>query len=77
MENSVININPNILGGEPVFMGTRVPIKAMFDYLEAGDTLEVFLDDFDSVTKEQTLALMTIARKVLMQSLPVPHEDIV
>ena len=45
MEHSIVNRDPDILGGTPVFIGTRVPIKAIFDYLEAGDSLEEFLDD--------------------------------
>jgi uncharacterized protein (DUF433 family) len=49
MDEKVINIDPDILGGTPVFFGTRVPIKNLFDYLETGDSIEVFLEDFDGV----------------------------
>jgi uncharacterized protein (DUF433 family) len=48
----------NILGGEPVFKGTRVPVKSLFDHLEAGDSIEVFLDGFPSVKREQVIALL-------------------
>ncbi len=56
----IINRDPDILGGTPVFTGTRVPVKALFDYLEAGDSLDEFLDDFPSVQREQALALLRL-----------------
>ena len=56
MARPIINQNPEILGGTPVFMGMKVPVKALFDYHEAGDNLNEFLDDFPSVRKEQALA---------------------
>lgn len=52
MENQLIITDPEILSGMPVFKGTRVPVKNLIDYLEAGDSLEDFLDDFPSVTQE-------------------------
>ena len=52
MEGRVINIDPEILGGTPVFDGTRVPIKNLFDYLETGDSIEVFLEDFEGYTPD-------------------------
>lgn len=57
--------DPEILSGEPVFAGTRVPVKALTDYLEAGDTLDVFLDDFPSVTREQAIQFLELAREAL------------
>ena len=57
-ENEVIHSDPEILAGEPVFVGTRVPLKNLFDYLEAGDSLEVFLDEFPDVTREQAVAAL-------------------
>ena len=66
MTRTIINRDPEILGGTPVFMGTRVPVKAIFDYLEAGDNLDEFLDDFPSVREEQALALLeTNGRRIL------------
>ena len=65
MTQSIINRDPDILGGTPVFKGTRVPVKAIFDYLEAGDSLEEFLDDFPSVKREQAVGLLEIARESL------------
>jgi uncharacterized protein (DUF433 family) len=50
--------DPKILGGTPVFKGTRVPVKSLFDHLKAGDSIEVFLDGFPSVKREQVLAVL-------------------
>lgn len=61
----LIHRDPEILGGTPVFLGTRVPVKSLFDYLEAGDSLEVFLDAFPSVTREQAIAALELAREVI------------
>jgi uncharacterized protein (DUF433 family) len=55
---SVYHSDPEILGGTPVFKGTRVPVKSLFDHLKAGDSIEVFLDGFPSVTREQVLAVL-------------------
>ncbi|MEQ8810305.1 MAG: DUF433 domain-containing protein [Imperialibacter sp.] len=65
METDVINIDPEILGGKPVFTGTRVPIETLFDHLESGISLNDFLDDFPSVTKEQAVKLLEMAGKVV------------
>lgn len=62
---SVVQSDPNILGGTPVFAGTRVPIKNLLDYLAAGDTLEKFLDHFPTVSREQAVAALEIARDLL------------
>jgi uncharacterized protein (DUF433 family) len=55
---SVVESSPNILGGTPVFRGTRVPVTTLFDYLAAGDPLERFLDHFPTVKREQAVALL-------------------
>jgi uncharacterized protein (DUF433 family) len=65
MNRSVINSDPEIQGGVPVFLGTRVPVKNLFDYLEAGDSLEDFLRSFPSVSKEQAIAALELAREAL------------
>ncbi|MFD2569637.1 DUF433 domain-containing protein [Spirosoma soli] len=57
----LINIDPEIMGGTPVFRGTRVPVKTLFDHLEEGDSIEVFLDDFPGVTREQAVTLLEMA----------------
>jgi uncharacterized protein (DUF433 family) len=61
----IVHRDPEILGGTPVFFGTRVPVKTLFDYLEAGDSLEVFLDEFPSVSREQAVAALQLAREVI------------
>jgi len=61
----IISIDPEILGGQPVFKGTRVPIESLFDHLEAGVSLDEFLNDFPTVTKEQAIATLEIANKFL------------
>ena len=61
----VVHRDPEILGGTPVFIGTRVPVRTLFDYLEAGDSLEVFLEEFPSVTREQAVAALELAREVV------------
>jgi uncharacterized protein (DUF433 family) len=61
----VININQDILSGQPVFTGTRVPVESLFDHLEAGVTLDDFLEDFPSVSKEQAVALLDVANKIV------------
>ena len=64
---SVINIDPEILGGMPVFYGTRVPIKNLFDYLEAGHSIEVFIDEFPSVKRKQVISVLAIAERLLQE----------
>ena len=64
-QNLVVHRDPEILGGTPVFVGTRVPLKILFDYLEAGDSLEIFLDEFPSVTRAQAVAALELAREAL------------
>ena len=58
----VIHSDPEILGGVPVFVGTRVLVRTLFDYLEAGDSLETFLDQYPSVTREQVVAALELAK---------------
>lgn len=65
MKQSVIRVDPEILGGTPVFAGTRVPLKNLMDYLEGGHPLDDFLDDFPSVTRDQAIAALEEARMVL------------
>jgi uncharacterized protein (DUF433 family) len=60
----VVHSDPQILGGTPVFVGTRVPVKTLFDHLEAGDSLDVFLEGFPSVSREQAIAALEMAREM-------------
>ena len=63
---TVVHSDPNILGGTPVFVGTRVPVQNLIDYLEAGDSLEDFLNSFPSVTRDQAIAALELAREALV-----------
>ena len=64
---SIIRVDPNIMSGTPVFVGTRVPVKNLLDYLVAGDSLERFLDHFPSVTRAQATAALELAGDLLGQ----------
>jgi uncharacterized protein (DUF433 family) len=66
MNKRLIVIDPEIQSGEPVFAGTRVPIKNLFDYLEAGDSLDLFLDQFPTVSREMSVAVLEQARSGLI-----------
>lgn len=65
---SVVHSDPEIMGGTPVFVGTRVPVRNLIDYLEAGDSLETFLDAFPSVSREQAIAALELAGDFLTAS---------
>ncbi len=69
----IVHSDPEILGGTPVFVGTRVPLKALFDYLEAGQPLDEFLQDFPSVTRKQALAALESAHEALATSAHPPR----
>ncbi|MEO6815054.1 MAG: DUF433 domain-containing protein [Ginsengibacter sp.] len=62
---TLITVDNDILGGIPVFKGTRVPVESLFDHLEAGISLDDFLNDFPSVTKEQAVSLLDVASKLI------------
>ena len=62
-EMQAISRNPSILGGTPVFAGTRVPVRILFEHLEAGDALAKFLDDFPSVTEQQAVEVLEYASR--------------
>ena len=76
MQDKVIHIDPEISGGTPVFNGTRVPIKNLFDYLETGETIEIFLQDFDSVSREQVLKVLELSEQLIQSSSAILHENI-
>ena len=65
MNYGPINIDPETMGGTPVFTGTRVPIQALFDYIETGETLNEFLENFPTVKKEFALRVLKMARKTI------------
>jgi uncharacterized protein (DUF433 family) len=58
MKNRIITISPDIMGSTPVFTGTRVPIQTLLDYLEAGESIDDFLEGFPTVTREQIVAFL-------------------
>ena len=62
--SKIVHSDPDILGGKPVFVGTRVPVKTLYDYLEAGDSLDEFLESFPSVSREQAVAALELARSM-------------
>ncbi|MGE0132861.1 MAG: DUF433 domain-containing protein [Blastocatellales bacterium] len=64
-KDEIIEVDPEKLGGTPVFRGTRVPIRNFFDYIEGGDTIEEFLDDFPTVEREQVMALFALIKERL------------
>jgi len=63
-----VRTDPDILGGTPVFVGTRVPIQSLFDYLEGGETVDEFLRQFPSVRRDQAIAALDLARATLLAS---------
>ena len=69
MEQNLISVNPQVQAGVPVFSGTHVPVKNLFDYLESGDTLDEFLANFPSVAREVAVAVLEQARTAV-----TPHE---
>ena len=66
MKNDLIEVNPDKMSGAPCFRGTRVPVTHLFDYLEAGDSLGDFLNDFPTVTREQALGVLEMMRERLL-----------
>ena len=66
MADKLIERNPGILGGTPVFARTRVPVRILMEHLEAGDRLDEFLDDFPTVTREQAVALLERATAIVV-----------
>jgi uncharacterized protein (DUF433 family) len=64
-KEDVVRSDPDFLSGMPRFVGTRVPLKALFDYIEGGETLDEFLEDFPGVTREQALAALKLAHQAL------------
>jgi uncharacterized protein (DUF433 family) len=68
MNRNVVVVDPEILGGTPVFRGTRVPVKSLFDFIEKGDSIGEFLVNFPTVQREQVIVLLETARKKLVAS---------
>jgi uncharacterized protein (DUF433 family) len=68
MKRAVISRNPNVMGGIPVFCGTRVPVQTLLDYLEAGESIDEFLAGFPSVTRGQVIDFLQAAKDRLVES---------
>ena len=68
MYKNIITIDPEIQSGSPVFAGTRVPIKSLFDYLYTGESIDNYLEDYPYVKKKQVLALLAIAVKLFLKT---------
>jgi uncharacterized protein (DUF433 family) len=68
MKGPVVSRDPEIIGGAPVFCGTRVPVQTLLDYLEAGESIDQFLEGFPSVTREQVVAFLEQAKDRLVES---------
>jgi uncharacterized protein (DUF433 family) len=66
-QEEIIHSNPEVLGGTPVFTGTRVPVRSLFDHLEAGDSIDDFLEGFPSVRRDQVIALLEISQARVLE----------
>ncbi|MDQ1523850.1 MAG: hypothetical protein QOG00_364 [Pyrinomonadaceae bacterium] len=67
MNDRLITISPDVLGGTPVFAGTRVPVQTLLDYLKGGDSIDEFLEGFPTVTKEQVIAFLEEAEEQIVK----------
>lgn len=75
MNGDLITMSPEILGGAAVFKGTRVPVESLFDHLEAGVSLDAFLEDFPSVSRDQAAKVLALAEALLQANLKLLHES--
>lgn len=74
MQYGQVSIDPEVMSGMPVFAGTRVPVQNLFDYIEGGEGLDEFLDDFPSVTKEAALMVLNMAKQSVISEKAL-HEN--
>jgi uncharacterized protein (DUF433 family) len=70
MREPIVSSSPDVMGGTPVFGGTRVPVQTLLDYLEAGESIDQFLEGFPSVTRQQVIEFLEQAKDRLVASLP-------
>lgn len=75
MDGRIITIDSEILGGTPVFSGTRVPLKNLYDYLSTGESIDSFLEDFESVRREQVVKLLLLSYNLVQQSTLALNEN--
>ena len=69
-KNAVVAVDPEIMSGTPCFAGTRVPVRTLLDHLEAGDSLDVFLEDFPTVSREQAVAFLEQSADAMLATVP-------
>ena len=69
MKQAIVSCTPEVMGGAPVFAGTRVPVQTLLDYLEAGETIDDFLEGFPSVTRDQAVGFLEEAKDRLVESI--------
>jgi uncharacterized protein (DUF433 family) len=70
VKQPIISSDPDVMGGAPVFAGTRVPVQTLLDYLESGDSIDDFLAGFPTVNREQVIAFLEEAKELLVSTLP-------
>lgn len=75
MYEQLVNIDKELLGGTPVFFGTRVPVKNLFDYLETGESIEDFLEYFEGVSKNQVVRLLEMSQKLIETSTNILNKN--
>jgi uncharacterized protein (DUF433 family) len=68
MKRTVVSRDPEVMGGTPVFLGTRVPVQTLIDYLEAGETIDEFLTGFPSVTRDQIIEFLEAAKDYVIEA---------
>lgn len=73
LAQQLIDCDPEIMSGTAVFMGTRVPVQTLFDYLEGGDTLDEFLDDFPTVARAQAIAVLELSKELTVAQIDTRH----
>lgn len=74
MKQGLINISPEIMGGTPVFAGTRVPIQTLFDYLEGGESIDNFLEGFPTVSRQQVIEFLEASAEAVLTQLD--HDEV-
>lgn len=77
MISKSIHTDNEILGGKPVFFGTRVPIQNLYDYLESGESIDDFINDFDTITKKQVVQVLEISKNLIINATNILNENFV
>jgi uncharacterized protein (DUF433 family) len=69
-KKTVVVVDPEIMSGDPCFAGTRVPVRTLLDHIEAGDSIDVFLDDFPTVSRKQAIAFLEESADAMLKTIP-------